>query len=66
MSTYNIDKLVDNSDSYIILSFMDMYVGYNKKPMFEEDNDMMAFMIGLANYRYNFMHFGPKNDGEKY
>jgi len=33
----NIDKLVDNSSSYKLLSFMNSYSGYNQIPMAEED-----------------------------
>jgi len=29
----NIDKLVDNSSGYKLLSFMDAYSGYNQIPM---------------------------------
>lgn len=32
----NIDKLVDDSSSYQLLSFMDAYPGYNQIPMFHE------------------------------
>ncbi|KEH15926.1 hypothetical protein MTR_0433s0050 [Medicago truncatula] len=33
----NIDKLVDNSSGFKLLSFMDAYFGYNQIPMDEED-----------------------------
>ena len=40
----NIDKLVDNSSSYKLLSFMDAYSGYNQIPTTEEDKKKKAFM----------------------
>jgi len=33
----NIDKLVDNSSGYKLLSFMDAYYDYNHIPMAEKD-----------------------------
>ena len=40
----NIDKLVDNSSGYKLLSFMDAYSGYNQIPMAEEDKQKTTFM----------------------
>ncbi|MCH84825.1 hypothetical protein A2U01_0005662 [Trifolium medium] len=57
----NIDKLVDNSAGYKLLSFMDVYSGYNQIPMYHGDKDKTAFMTEGANYRYNVMPFGLKN-----
>ncbi|MCI13149.1 hypothetical protein A2U01_0034265, partial [Trifolium medium] len=62
----NIDKLVDSSSRYKLLSFMDSYSDYNKIPMFEGDRYKMAFMTEHANYKYNVMSFGLKNAGATY
>jgi len=40
----NIDKLVDNSFGYKLLSFMDAYSSYNQIPMVEKDKKKTAFM----------------------
>jgi len=40
----NIDKLVDSSSCYKLLSFMDAYYGYNHIPMAEEDKKKTTFM----------------------
>ena len=46
----NIDKLVDNSSDYNLLSFMDAYFGYNQIPMAEEDKKKTTFMTESGNY----------------
>ena len=40
----NIDKLVDNSSGYKLLSFMDAYSGYNQIPMADENKKKTTFM----------------------
>jgi hypothetical protein len=62
----NIDKLVDDSAGYKLLSFLDAYSGYNQIPMSVKDRDKTAFMTEGANYRYNVMPFGLKNAGATY
>ena len=62
----NIDKLVDNSSGYKLLSFMDAYSGYNQIPMAEEDKKKTAFMTESGNYYYNVMPFGLRNAGATY
>jgi len=62
----NIDKLVDNSSSYKLLSFMDAYSGYNQIPMAEEDKQKMTFMTESGNYYFNVMPFGLRNAGATY
>ncbi|GAU43460.1 hypothetical protein TSUD_140980 [Trifolium subterraneum] len=57
----NIDKLVDNSSGFKLLSFMDAYSGYNQIKMAEIDEKKTAFMTETGNYYYNVMHFGLKN-----
>jgi len=59
----NIDKLVDNSSGYKLLSFMGAYSGYNQIPMAEEDKQKTAFMTESGNYYFNVMPFGLRNAG---
>jgi len=61
-----IDKLVDNSSSYKLLSFMDAYSSYNQIPMAEEDKQKTAFMTESRNYYFNVMPFGLRNTGATY
>ncbi|GAU47395.1 hypothetical protein TSUD_372840 [Trifolium subterraneum] len=62
----NIDKLVDNSSGFKLLSFMDAYCGYNQIKMAEIDKTKTAFMTETGNYYYNVMPFGLKNAGATY
>ncbi|GAU50120.1 hypothetical protein TSUD_192410 [Trifolium subterraneum] len=62
----NIDKLVDNSSGFKLLSFMDAYSGYNQIKMVEIDKKKTAFMTETGNYYYNVMPFGLKNAGATY
>ncbi|XP_058784827.1 uncharacterized protein LOC131659686 [Vicia villosa] len=62
----NIDRLVDNSAGYKLLSFMDSYSGYNQIPMARSDKQYTAFMTESGNYYYNVMPFGLKNAGSTY
>jgi len=62
----NIDKLVDNSSGYKLVSFMDAYSGYNQIPMAKDDEEKIAFMTELGNYYYREMPFGLRNAGATY
>jgi len=62
----NIDKLVDNSSGYKLLSFMDAYSGYNQIPMAEEDKQKTTFMTESGKYYFNVMPFGLRNAGATY
>ncbi|XP_058722915.1 uncharacterized protein LOC131594725 [Vicia villosa] len=62
----NIDKLVNNSAGFKLLSFMDAYSGYNQIPMAKTDKKYTAFMTESGNYYYNVMPFGLKNGGATY
>lgn len=57
----NIDKLVDNSIGYQLLSFLDAYSGYNQIHMYKPDSVKTSFMIKRAKYQYNIMPFEFKN-----
>ncbi|CAJ2631771.1 unnamed protein product [Trifolium pratense] len=61
-----IDRLVDNSSGFKLLSFMDAYSGYNQIPMAVADREKTAFMTDSGNYYYNVMPFGLKNAGATY
>ena len=62
----SIDKLVDNSAGFKLLSFMDAYSGYNQIPMAKSDKKYTAFMTESGNYYYTVMPFGLKNAGATY
>ncbi|GAU48076.1 hypothetical protein TSUD_81360 [Trifolium subterraneum] len=62
----NIDKLVDNSSGFKLLSFMDAYSGYNQIKMAEIDKKKTTFMTETGNYYYNVMPFGLNNAGATY
>ncbi|GAU44722.1 hypothetical protein TSUD_88060 [Trifolium subterraneum] len=61
-----IDRLVDNSSGFKLLSFFDAYSGYNQIPMDVADRTKTAFMTESGNYYYNVMPFGLKNAGATY
>ncbi|GAU48525.1 hypothetical protein TSUD_243030 [Trifolium subterraneum] len=61
-----IDRLVDNSSGFKLLSFLDAYSGYNQIPMVVADRTKTAFITESGNYYYNVMPFGLKNAGATY
>lgn len=61
-----INKLVDNSFGYNLLSFMDAYLGYNQILMDKVDRNMKTFVTDGTNYMYNVLPFGLKNAGHMY
>ncbi|XP_072060428.1 uncharacterized protein [Arachis hypogaea] len=61
-----IDKLVDNTSGYKILSFMDAYLGFNQILMHPADEDKTAFIREHENFCYKVMPFGIKNAGATY
>jgi len=62
----NIDRLVDNSSDYKLLSFMDAYSGYNQIPMAKEDKQKTTFMTESGNYYFNVMPFALRHAGATY
>jgi len=62
----DIDRLVDNSSGYQLLSFMDAYSGYNQIPMFPPDEEKTAFITNQGIFCYKMMPFGLKNAGSTY
>ena len=62
----NIDQLVDGATGNKVLSFLDVYSGYNQIPMAASDMNKTAFITDDANYFYRVMPFGLKNAGATY
>lgn len=62
----NIDKLINNSTEYKLISFMDVYSGYNQISIYEPDRGKTAFMTEQANYQYNIMLFILKDVSPTY
>ena len=61
-----IDKLVDSTPGYALLSFMDANVGYHQIPLAAEDRPHTAFITPTGVYCYMVMPFDLKNIGETY
>ncbi|GAU45489.1 hypothetical protein TSUD_191080 [Trifolium subterraneum] len=61
-----IDRLVDNSSGFKLLSFLDAYSGYNQIPMAVADRTKTGFMTESGKYYYNVMLFSLKNAGATY
>jgi len=62
----SIDRLVDNTSGYELLSFLDAYSEYNQIRMYTPDKDKTAFMTDRSNYCYRVMLFGLKNADTTY
>ena len=61
-----IDKLVDASAGYKVLSFMDTFSGYNQILMNPANQEKTAFITEEGLYCYRVMPFGLKNVGATY
>ena len=61
-----INQLVDAMSDYWLLSFMDVFVGYNQIRMAEEDEEKTTFITDRGIYYYKVMPFGLKNAGATY
>lgn len=57
----SIDQLVNNTCRYRILSFLDVYLGYNQITMYPLDGSETTFINEDANFCYKVMPFGLKN-----
>jgi hypothetical protein len=62
----NIDKLVDNSPGYKLVSFMEAYSGYYQILMAKDDEEKTAFTTESMNYYYRVIPFGLRNTGATY
>ncbi|KAM1000326.1 hypothetical protein ACFX2A_007088 [Malus domestica] len=56
-----IDLLVDSASRNQLLSFLDVYFGYNQIAMYEPGKEKTAFVIERGTYCYKVMPFGLKN-----
>ena len=61
-----IDRLVDASIDYKILSFMDVFPGYNQISMNLNEQEKMMFITEEGLYCYRVMLFGLRNVGVIY
>jgi len=56
-----IDRLVESSFGYDLLSFMDPYLGYNQIPTYPLDKEKTTFIIDQGIFCYTMMPFGLEN-----
>ena len=61
-----IDKVVDSTAGYELLSFLDCYSGYHQISLKEEDQIKTSFITPFGAYCYKTMSFGLKNAGATY
>ena len=57
------DQLVDSLAGHELLTFMDIFSGYKKILMKEEDQEKTTFITSQGLYCYKVMPFGLKNVG---
>ena len=62
----SIDRLVDGAADNCVLSFLDVYFGYNQIPKALDDMIKTAFITEDSNYFYKVMPFGLKNASATY
>jgi len=62
----SIDALVDSASGCKVLSFLDVFSGYNQIKMHPRDESKTAFMTETSSYCYKVMPFGLKNAGATY
>ena len=56
-----IDQLVDSTAGHKLLTFMDVFSGYNQIKMAEKDQVKTAFITSRGLYCYKVIPFGLKN-----
>ena len=62
----NIDRLVDGSFGFQVLSFLDAYSRYNQIRMHTPDEEKTTFNTKDANFFYMVISFGLKNASPTY
>ena len=62
----HIDMLVDTTTGHELLSFMDVFSGYNQILMHLDDQEKTTFVIEQGTFCYKVMSFGLKNAGATY
>ena len=60
------DVLVDSTTRHQLLSFMDVFLGYNQIQMYEDDQEKTSFVTSQGLFYYRVMPFGLKNAGATY
>lgn len=53
--------MVDATSRHKLLSFINVFLGYNQIWIAPEDKEKIAFIIGKGLYYYKVMPFGLKN-----
>ena len=61
-----IDLIVDTTAGHELLSFMDVFSGYNQTSMDPNDQEKTSFVTGKGTYFYRVMPFRLKNAGATY
>uniref|UniRef100_A0A2N9HNF1 Uncharacterized protein n=1 Tax=Fagus sylvatica TaxID=28930 RepID=A0A2N9HNF1_FAGSY len=61
-----IDQLVDSTAGHKLLTFMDVFSGYNQIVMDEDDQEKTSFITSRGLFCYKVMPFGLKNAGATY
>ena len=61
-----IDRLVDATSGFGMMSFMDAFSGYNQICMAKEDQEKTTFITDRSLYCYKVIPFGLKNVGATY
>ena len=62
----HIDILFDNIAGHALLSFMDIFLGYNQIKIASENMEKTFFIIPWGTYCYKVMPFGLKNASATY
>ena len=61
-----INQLVNSTAGHRLLTFMDIFSGYNQIKMLKEDQEKTAFITSQRLYYYKVMPFRLKNAGAIY
>ena len=61
-----INQLMDSTVGHKLLSFMDVFFGYNQIKMDETDQENTSFTTSQGLFCYKVMPFGLKNTGATY
>ncbi|PKA58979.1 RNA-directed DNA polymerase like [Apostasia shenzhenica] len=61
-----IDRLVDSSAGYSVISFVDAFSGYHQIRMAKDDEEHTSFITDQGTFCYKVMPFGLKNAGASY
>ena len=61
-----IDQLVDATEGYPRMSFLDAFQVYHQIPLAFDDQEKTSFVTPIGNYHYKVIPFGLKNAGSTY